>query len=283
MVGFATYCPKMTGKKEIKKMLSNYEVMTDEEQKQALKEFRQVIKMGRISYTHADPLKENCYITSGEIWGLFFPNSEIVAENYKPEKYEFIAVIKNGGDFGAVFEDVTDAPQKFAFIDPYIFVPFRDMIYNRTESRIIQELEQRIKTAEKDLFILNNIKYVTKKDGAPFENIKKNFDPQPAENIKLSVCRDDYRFIFYLSESKTSKNGVNYNNYYNIDIWCGNSFDALKTAVEQAKAGRAQSIRDYKNDIKNIHKISKVIDAYNIAMSGCSFATRKAAKDFIKV
>ena len=69
--------------------------MTTKEQKQALIYFNEWIKKGNATTKHANPTQENCYISSGDIWGLYFPNTQIILNNANKHHYNFLCVAKN--------------------------------------------------------------------------------------------------------------------------------------------------------------------------------------------
>ena len=155
--------------------------MKEEEQKEALKLLALAIKEKKISYNpeHASPLKENCYISSGSVEGIYFPNTEFINDAI----YKVVCVAKYKGELGIIFEYVG------RYANPenknnYNFSSFEYLLYNYDERKILESLNAEIKVYNEDLQAINLIELQTKKDGTEFADFSKNFN---IENDKKTI------------------------------------------------------------------------------------------------
>lgn len=266
----------------------NTKEMTQNEIKEALANFKKCLKMGLFTYEHADPLKEYCFISSSDIMGLYFPNSEIKTQakmGFSPCWYDFIALAKVGDALGFVVsfneENAPDAIKRFE-VNEDIFVSFNEVLFSPEERRTIEEIEARINDLKSDLKVINNIKYITKKDGKPFKDIFKNIDPQPEANKRITYWADSWGYYrISLSEEMTSKNGVKYNNYYRLDVYNPESLEDLQNTLSRFKEQKEQHIKEYQNDIKNIKKIFEKAQEFKNFLSNTTYTTREAVKKYL--
>ena len=245
--------------------------MTDAEQKTALRLFKKVIDANavQVDRNHADPIQQNCYISSGSVEGIFFPNSVI---KYCDRYFDFVAVVKNENNaLGICSEYKEDAPHILPK-NEYCFTSFDSLLYTKDELTIIEELKKRIKYAENDIKVLSAIRFTTKKTGEPFADLKKNIEEHPAENLRVYARYNNYNddtLIISLTETKTSQNGVIYNNYSN-DIYFYNckTVDDVKSYIEKLTKTRTEEIAQYKKDIANVKKITVAVNKFLESIAG---------------
>ncbi len=160
--------------------------MNDNEIKTAVKLFEKAMKKsGLFKYTHANPLTDNCYISScGCIIGVYFPNTQFECLNHS--HYEVCALVKHNNELGVCYslkDDFNPSDKVRVYFDDYIFASFDELIYTREEREIKKAVERRIKEYNKNLKTLESIKRVYKKNGEPFARLLDNFT---GANISLS-------------------------------------------------------------------------------------------------
>ena len=85
-----------------------------------------------------------------------------------------------------------------------------------------------------------------------------------------------------MTETKTSPNGVIYNNYGN-DIYFYNckTVDDVKSYIEKLTKTRTEEITQYKKDIANVKKITVAVNKLLESVAGYSRYTLKALGDDI--
>lgn len=166
---------------EENKMIGNTE-LTEKEIKESLTLLKLAIQKKIFAYEHADPTKENCYISSGYISGVYFPNSEIIQLNpmnkRKHPNYKVDCIGKYKGELGVYYslrEDNNINPKIMHYFDTYIFEPFQDLIYDYHYNKIIKKIDNDIKYYKEDLELLQRIKRVYKKNGENFAKVLQNF------------------------------------------------------------------------------------------------------------
>lgn len=250
--------------------------MTTEEIKEALKELKKVIKLGIIKSDHADPIAEGVYTSSSDFAGVFFPNSLLYDTTYSERRSALwapVALCKrqtNGGLSYGLMYDLTEkgASDEIykklyidAKIDPRYFVSFYEMTYTSEERQTLEELNANIEECKKDLKILNNIKFITKKDGQPFANLSKNIEEHPTKNITFSVSYDEYieQLKIFSSEAHTGTdtegNEYEYNIYHRIYIYQIKDLETLKENIRKYIASKNKYLIECETDKKNIKKL----------------------------
>ena len=253
--------------------------MTNEEIKEALKELKKVIKLGIIKSDHADPIAEGVYTSSSDFAGVFFPNSILYDATYTERRSACWAPValckrqKNGGFSYGLMYDLTekgasDEIYKKLYIDtkidPRYFVSFYEMTYTSEERQTLEALNANIEECKKDLKILNNIKFITKKDGQPFANLTKNIEEHPIKNITFSVSYDEYieQLKIYNSETHTGTdtdgNYFNFNTYHNIIIYQVKDLETLKENIKKYIISISKNLAEYETDKKNIKKLFSI-------------------------
>ena len=148
--------------------------MKEQEINLSLELLKKAIKRGVITYEHANPLEQNCYISSSDIIGVYFPNTKLKALNHV--SYDPFALCSIGGVLYLAFSLKDDASD-FArnHLDSYIFEDLEVLAYGRELLEIKKEIKRNIKEYENILTVLEKIKAERKKDGTPFKNALQNF------------------------------------------------------------------------------------------------------------
>ena len=257
-----------------------FQTMSAQEQGEALKQFKTVLNLKKISYNteHANPLKQYCYISSGDVEGIYFPNSEIFYNDY----FNFVCVAKQDSKLGIVAEYKENYfKSKILSNDDFIFYSFDELIYTKDELRTLETLNRELKQIKNELKVLNAIQYQTKKDGGEFSNLLKNIKNDLGEGLKMSAWFAGYNNSYIelsLSELKTSKNGVQYNEYSKVTIYDIESLEAFKNAVEKTKKSHENYIKELESDIKNIKNIYKIVYKFKKELEGVSYRTKESIK-----
>lgn len=160
------------------------QTLSDKEIEEGLTLFAKYIK--KVGYTHADPLRENCYISSSFITGVYFPNTVFNTDQKHPS-YNITSVSKVNGVLGVVYslkesvkESVKEkATEKARFLlNDYLFLfySFDELLYSYEFKQIKRAICERLQHYEQELNALNDIKRLYKKDGEPFAVLQKNFN-----------------------------------------------------------------------------------------------------------
>lgn len=272
--------------------MDQYLAMNETEQGEALKYLAKIIKSGifKVSEESTQGIKDGfCYISSGDVEGIYFPNT-IIKETERSKvnhpNYNIIALAKNeSGVVGVVYalkDDIKPSLKKF--FNNYIFESLENIYYSFYEREALNELKNNIKELEKDNYLLSMIKYQTKKDGSNFKELTKNIMDQPCENITVKATQESgSKITLYFSETLTSKNGEAYNNYFNINLYKYNkgfyngfySVDDLKTEIKNTIKSNNERIEAYKNDIKNIKNIFSIVNSYKNHIKGLTGTTKQ--------
>ena len=150
--------------------------MNENEIKEAIQLLKQCLKDGKIGLCKADPTKQYCYISSGSIEGVYFPNTEF---EYCSDILNIVCVCKYRNELGVMFKYTEEFLQRRKEKKPsnydYNFASFESILYTYEERRIIERLTAEINAYNNDLQVINNIEYQVKKDNDPFADLKKNF------------------------------------------------------------------------------------------------------------
>lgn len=249
--------------------------MTQQDINTALTMLKKIIKAGyiEIATESSQDLNANCYISSGDVEGVYFPNTilkETATSLKKHPSYNILALAKNeAGALGVVYalkDDIKQELKRF-YNNIYIFETLDNLYYTYYEKEALSKLNNNIKELEKENYFLSMIKYQCKKDGGDFSQLEKNIKPDPANNINVKAVKEsDTKLTIYFSESKTTKNGDKYNNYYNTTLYnyngAFNSVEGLKKEIIKTVEANQYYINRYKNDIKNIKNIFKIVSIY---------------------
>lgn len=159
--------------------MKNTEIMNDKEIALSIKLFKKAISKNAITYEHADPIEQNCYISSaGAIIGVYFPNTQF-SQKLHPS-YKICSLSKVGGALGVVFALSNEARERLSerariYFDDYIFASFDSLLYTREELNIKQKIEKRLQNYKNQLKALQNIKRAHKKNGGDFARVLDNF------------------------------------------------------------------------------------------------------------
>lgn len=273
---------------------NNYIELQENEIKEALKVLNTLIKNGNILYDekHANPAHENCYISSGAVAGVYFPNS-IITNIYNAEGEQVLAdgqqvvcISKTPeGQVGMVLrfnDDLifnTKNETLKNYYNNYFFESFESLLYTYEERRTIELLNNNIYAVKKDIELLNNIKFITKKDGGVFADLKKNLDPEPQKNIFINSNYDGKNIKIYYTNNKN-----NYSIHHDIIIYDVESVEALKIAIDEYKKEKNKYIEALEADLKNIKKIFKLVYNFKRDISKmASLTTRSILKNDINI
>lgn len=157
--------------------------MTEKEIEESLKLFSKLLKRNGYGYQHANPLKENCYISSSDVIGVYFPNSVIEHPTHK--SYNLTALSKVNNKLCVVFtlkdeiyfRQQENPPKNFYFyLDQYKADTIESLLYDCDFLKIKEKINNRIKEYDNIINALKDIKRVSKENGEPFANVLKNFE-----------------------------------------------------------------------------------------------------------
>lgn len=162
----------------MKKEIIKTQEMNNQEILECVKLLKQAIKERKITFEHANPIEQNCYTSSSDIIGVYFPNSVITLESEKVQNkfYRFCALAKVNNKLGIVkvLKDDVKEEIKIAFA-PYKFIDFDTFLYGKEYLCIKEGIERDLVIYMNKLEKLNKVKRVYKKDHKPFKDILKNF------------------------------------------------------------------------------------------------------------
>lgn len=268
-----------------------FQSMNDDEQREAIKLLKKCIKEGKITYDKekANPCEQYCYISSGSVEGIYFPNSEI---DYAKKYFDFVAVTKVDGELGITLsfnEDEAPDRVKQFHVNDYCFQSFISILYTYEERNCIEELQNNINRCKDELFVLKRIKRIYKKDGKPFADLTKNIDPNPEPNIHLylscdysKISTDPIYVEVNCSELCTSAKGYKYNNYYKCRLYQVKTADDIEIEVKKQVENKEKYIAELESDIKNVKTIFKKAFAFKKEMSKYSYIAREQVIKAIK-
>jgi len=151
--------------------------MTTKEMQESLKLLKQGIKEKKIAYEHANPIEQNCWISSSGIMGIYFPNSVLKDLTKDSNKYYHIcALSKVGKELGIMFALNDDVEDKLMeYFKPYKFISFDMFLYGQHYRAIKHGIIMDIDLSQEYLTKLQQVKRITKKDGKDFQDVCKNF------------------------------------------------------------------------------------------------------------
>lgn len=146
--------------------------MTQKEINDSLMLFKKYLK--KISYEHANPTQENCYISSSDIIGVYFPNTQFKTKLH--QNYNLTCISKVNNKLGVIFVKKDEINDKLSeFLPLYFFEDFDTLLYSRYFLQIREEINKDIKQTEELKNVLLNIKRVYRVNGQPFKNLLENF------------------------------------------------------------------------------------------------------------
>lgn len=205
----------------------NYEYknpLTEKEQKEVIKQFKIFLESNKntleIKENGIDPFKENCYISTQDIAGIYFSNNEIEIKNDR--FYTFLCIGKNDrGEFGyyTILKDAQDIEPKYRSVigrlETYHFKPFIKI--NEAYFKIKNKMLESLKKYENNLNILKSFKVVTKKDGSMFKDYNKNFIFTSNQEEKSPIITCDRSWSYNYITSIDIFFNYNYKIYYYLD------------------------------------------------------------------
>jgi hypothetical protein len=231
------------------KLLFNSE-MNESEIGKALNLLKEALRREVLSYTHANPVKDNCYISSNYISGLYFPNSvitlnsDLVYNAHKNYRFSCIAKIENKLCFVyALKDEASDNIKKI--LKPFIYDEIESMIYSYEERQVKSNLESKLKDYTQRKEKLLSIKRVYKKDKSDFALLNKCF----------TNCNITFEYS-YFDNTLTA-----YNLTYNECIYRSDeqrkkplTANEIEQAIKEKIAYYSERISDTKNALKNLYK-----------------------------
>lgn len=150
-----------------------YQEMNEKEIEKGLILFAQYLKKAHIETEHADPLKENCYTSSSDITGVFFPNTTFKGEQIG-RLYEITAISKRGGKLGIVKTLRDGVESKNLAFD--LFYTFESLLYSGEELIIMRKIDESINYHKNEIATCERLKTVSRKNGEQFKNLLQNFE-----------------------------------------------------------------------------------------------------------
>lgn len=255
------------------------QAMTQQEIKQALKLFNKALKepnITKMTYEQANPIQNYIYTSIGVYVGVFFPNSII---NRDTRHLDFIALVKDTTyydlrQYCILQEWKQEYINKWHIEDDKIAftTPLLDILYPHNESDIIIKITNDINDYRQKLEVLNNIKYQYKKDGTPYQDLRKCFIENPNPNMKISCYYSSYGHLVV---------GLKKQNYYcDVTIYKHDTFEILQTEIEQMKQQHIERISQLENELKNIDETIQLLRKFETKLHSLSYTTRQAIKDY---
>lgn len=283
--------------------MDQYLAMNETEQGEALQYLAKIIKSGifKINEKSTQGIKDgSCYISSGDVEGIYFPNTII---EYEGERfYRFCCLAKkkdqngNGATAGVVFalKDDDDEMKSETFkrlkkhLDAYRFYSFDKLFYTDEELNAVNLLKRNINYLKQQNDVLNSVTFKTKKDGGDFTDLLKNVNQDMNGNIKIYCYYEGSGLKFSKSETRRNKEGFEYNIYNDVTVWNTDGFNCvndIKKAIQKQTESNDQAIKTYTNEIKNIKKYFKIIYDLNKneTLKGISYSLQDELKKAIKL
>ena len=261
---------------------NNFLEMNTNEIKEAIKQVKQCIKKGVITYTHANPIEQNCYISSGDVIGLYFPNSEI---DYYKEHFDFVAVVKKGEKLGICYEFKEDFRNNGSqWTQGYFFASFDELLNSPNELRLIEAINKDLRQYNDDLEILNNIKLIYKKDGGEFKNLAQAIEQNPSPNITilshLEGWHNDELKISYSKRCKSAE-GVEFNVYKYYTIWGVKSYNDIATKTAKEIEQKKQYIAQLQSELKQVKTICKRAEDFKAFLNQFDYTIKEQVKKYM--
>ena len=231
------------------KLLFNQE-MNENDIKKALNLLKEALKREVLSYTHADPIKENCYISSGYISGLYFPNSKIKLNSdlvYNEHKnYNFSCIAKIDYKLCFVYALKDEASDNIKrVLKNFVYDEIESILYSYEERQVKSNLESKLKDYTQRKEKLQTIKRVYKKDNSDFALLNKCF----------TNCNITFEYS-YFDRALTS-----YNLTYNERIYRSDeqqkqplTANEIEQAIKDKIVYYDKRISETKNALKNLYK-----------------------------
>ena len=259
------------------------QTMTEAEQIEALRLLKEAIKRGVIRYEHADPIKQNCYISSSYIEGLYFPNTSFYLTAEKHTFYNVCAIAKINYNLCLVYSLKDDTPDNLKeHLKEFTSDTLESLIYSYEERQILSELNKRIKEHKSELETLTKIKRVYKKNGEDF--------------ALLSKCFEGY-YSFYIGRSwfngEATEIKINGVSLWRSDEARKQSREPSAEEVEALICQYIQTNKDYINKYErakkttrqNYLKMSKLVNTckafFDTLQNGEYYIFKKQFKDMI--
>lgn len=247
--------------------------LTQEEKERILKEFKQLLaeRSDFISVVNnggknLNLKNECCYISSGDIIGVYFPNLEFEMSRKNTRidiNFVCIGVNKETSESGLIYNiNYIDSPS--AAINGDYFESFDELLTTYEEREIRKKINQEIKRLNEELRVLKSIKRVTKKDGKDFQNLSKNFI---IENGKIN-CQESYNQYNvpecrYNASIKLYKyNFGGYADNAEIDIYKIDKItaDDVSNQIKLTIENREKQLKEYERKLNNLHSTIKLIE-----------------------
>lgn len=265
-------------------MYNTFYELTNNEIKTALKDFKNYLQSKnnilKIDVSKADPLKENCYISSGSIAGVYFPNSIILLNDTIYDYYNiynFVCIGKNSNEETGFYLRLKEEYHKEngmpkGCLQEVAFIPFAYI--SKEYFEIKNEIKKDIQKLKKEIEILKTFKLTPKKDGTPRENFRLNFefleiyrcyDGTTRTEAKKPEIYSDHDFTGFLYSFEIYFNynfKIHYNlkeeekqKYYNIESYA--TPEKIYKIVMDTLTEKENKLKELENILKNSLKIFK--------------------------
>lgn len=237
--------------KEIKNIISNF--------KKYLQKNNTLLKVEKGS----DPFIDNCYTSSSNIVGVYFPNTKIIfLDSTLNSFYDFVCIGKNWRNEEGFVLQLKSEYEVGVSLSEYIFQAFKPL--DDDFFKIKDQIENDIKDIEKSLIMLSSFKQVYKKDGSPFKDYNKNFIYNTFEGkienpgfcpersfsgtiYSIKIYFHNYNFIYYLNKKELE------NKYIYFDLFF--TFEKCLKVIQDQKEKQEKRLWQLKEALKNLEKL----------------------------
>lgn len=226
------------------------EIMNDKDITLSIKYLKKALSKKVFTYEHADPIEQNCYISSaGCIIGLYFPNTKIMQKRHP--SYNVCSLSKVGGVLGVVYslkeECKTDKLAKY--FEEFIFESFEQVLYPVEFGRVREHIQRNRQAYAEDVRKLENIKRVYKKDGGNFARFLDNFKGGTIELSRsymdgsvMSFKIGGFDGVYLYRDNETAKHNPE------------PTADELEELIAKKKESLLRCVAECDKDLKNLEK-----------------------------
>lgn len=231
--------------------------MNQTEIEQAIALLKEGLKRGVFTYEHANPIEQNCYISSNYIEGLYFPNTTIKTSAHS-EGLKFVCLAKVKYQLVAVFEW---KDSKYESLNgKYHTDRLKDLVFTQEENEVTDELTRRIKNLSEDLESLSKIKRVHKKDGKDFATLTRNFEGVYSLNCDWygypkKHCHSVYVNGYYLSLKQEKDTEPSADEIESL-------INAEKEILKKNIKAHRERLKRVAQNVRKIYRLVKPLRAY---------------------
>lgn len=224
--------------------------LSQKEITKALKLFKKWIDepKNEVIIKHANPLQEYCYISTNDVYGIYFPNSQITTKLHK-YFYNFCCIGKNkNGELGVVFSAKEDKDAAF----DYVFEPFEPMPENYWS--VFNKITKEQNTLIDQIFELESLQVLKKKDGGQFVDFVKNFTYKTKNRYTNDICA---------GTPKIEKSHNYYGKLSSVDFklcdatLCFYDRQNKEVTIDEILTERDQRVEQYKNKLQKLENTKK--------------------------